>query len=318
MLCSLTYIYHLKESLIENVLGSFRGSRVVKTLDNALIFACQIHQLSQELFEYVIGTCPKKVAMKDDNKAPLLPLARPSAFVVPFLQILPYIPPTDKDLEILFQRMFNEYFDQSTDGEPVPMATVVNATFVSTIHLFFIRMFKIHLLQVIHCHPHKCILQSFLKVLPADQLSKTPQLLLENGPRITLLIISRPELQICRCCRDKKDCLVSKPWQDEIHEFGSTLIMSEIKLDWLAVGFKEATKEARTHIYSTSHIRHHFHSRASGKWLVDIYFVDGNKLSTAVSSQKLFPREHFISSSPTTWDDEVKPETLQMPSRRRG
>ncbi|GJR49478.1 retrovirus-related pol polyprotein from transposon TNT 1-94 [Tanacetum coccineum] len=43
-----------------------------------------------------------------------------------------YIPPTDKDLEILFQPMFNEYFDQSTDGEPVPTATVVNALIVST------------------------------------------------------------------------------------------------------------------------------------------------------------------------------------------
>ncbi|GJV27488.1 putative ribonuclease H-like domain-containing protein [Tanacetum coccineum] len=43
-----------------------------------------------------------------------------------------YIPPTDKDLEILFQPMFDEYFDQSTDSEPVPMATVVNAPIVST------------------------------------------------------------------------------------------------------------------------------------------------------------------------------------------
>ncbi|GKA77798.1 hypothetical protein Tco_0784335 [Tanacetum coccineum] len=43
-----------------------------------------------------------------------------------------YIPPTDKDLDILFQPMFNEYFDQSTYGEPVPTATVVNAPIVST------------------------------------------------------------------------------------------------------------------------------------------------------------------------------------------
>ncbi|GKB94966.1 retrovirus-related pol polyprotein from transposon TNT 1-94, partial [Tanacetum coccineum] len=42
------------------------------------------------------------------------------------------IPPTDKDLEILFQPMFDEYFEQSTDSEPVPMATVVNAPIVST------------------------------------------------------------------------------------------------------------------------------------------------------------------------------------------
>ncbi|GJZ77964.1 hypothetical protein Tco_0642636 [Tanacetum coccineum] len=42
------------------------------------------------------------------------------------------IPPTYKDLEILFQPMFDEYFEQSTDGEPVPTATVVNAPIVST------------------------------------------------------------------------------------------------------------------------------------------------------------------------------------------
>ncbi|GJS35473.1 retrovirus-related pol polyprotein from transposon TNT 1-94 [Tanacetum coccineum] len=42
------------------------------------------------------------------------------------------IPPTDKDQEILFQPMFDEYFEQSTDSEPVPTATVVNASIVST------------------------------------------------------------------------------------------------------------------------------------------------------------------------------------------
>ncbi|GJY54163.1 hypothetical protein Tco_0445827 [Tanacetum coccineum] len=33
------------------------------------------------------------------------------------------IPPIDKDLEILFQPMFDEYIEQSTDSEPVPTAT---------------------------------------------------------------------------------------------------------------------------------------------------------------------------------------------------
>ncbi|GJX62951.1 retrovirus-related pol polyprotein from transposon TNT 1-94 [Tanacetum coccineum] len=42
------------------------------------------------------------------------------------------IPPTDKDLEILFQPMFDEYFDQSIDSEPVPTATIVNALIVFT------------------------------------------------------------------------------------------------------------------------------------------------------------------------------------------
>ncbi|GKD76858.1 hypothetical protein Tco_1339479, partial [Tanacetum coccineum] len=43
-----------------------------------------------------------------------------------------YIPPTDKDLEILFQPMFDEYLDQSTDSEPVLTATIVNVPIVST------------------------------------------------------------------------------------------------------------------------------------------------------------------------------------------
>ncbi|GKB18190.1 hypothetical protein Tco_0852113 [Tanacetum coccineum] len=42
------------------------------------------------------------------------------------------IPPTNKDMEILFQSMFDEYFEQSTDSEPVPTAIVVNKPIVST------------------------------------------------------------------------------------------------------------------------------------------------------------------------------------------
>ncbi|GKF21475.1 hypothetical protein Tco_0070113, partial [Tanacetum coccineum] len=36
-------------------------ARVVKPLDNALNYACQYTKLSQELLEYVIGTCLKRV-----------------------------------------------------------------------------------------------------------------------------------------------------------------------------------------------------------------------------------------------------------------
>ncbi|GKE42471.1 hypothetical protein Tco_1469755 [Tanacetum coccineum] len=41
-----------------------------------------------------------------------------------------YVLPTDKDLELLFQPMFDEYFDVTRDDEPVPSATVVNAQVV--------------------------------------------------------------------------------------------------------------------------------------------------------------------------------------------
>ncbi|GJS38907.1 hypothetical protein Tco_0563950 [Tanacetum coccineum] len=56
----LTYINHLKES-VETVREIVEEARVVKPLDNALNYACQYTKLSQELLEYVIGTCPKRV-----------------------------------------------------------------------------------------------------------------------------------------------------------------------------------------------------------------------------------------------------------------
>ncbi|GJT61102.1 retrovirus-related pol polyprotein from transposon TNT 1-94 [Tanacetum coccineum] len=58
-----------------------------------------------------------------------------------------YIRPTDKDLEILFQPMFDEYFDQSTNSEPVPTATVVNAPIVSINTSVSSQRFQMHLLQ---------------------------------------------------------------------------------------------------------------------------------------------------------------------------
>ncbi|GJS31183.1 putative ribonuclease H-like domain-containing protein [Tanacetum coccineum] len=56
----LNYISHLKES-VEIVREIVEEARVDKPLDNALNYACQYTKLSQELLEYVIGTCPKRV-----------------------------------------------------------------------------------------------------------------------------------------------------------------------------------------------------------------------------------------------------------------
>ncbi|GJR57455.1 hypothetical protein Tco_1499617 [Tanacetum coccineum] len=50
-------------------------ARVVKPLDNSLNYACQYTKLSQELLEYVIGTCPKSFGERD-NKAPSTPVTR--------------------------------------------------------------------------------------------------------------------------------------------------------------------------------------------------------------------------------------------------
>ncbi|GJY77314.1 hypothetical protein Tco_0482430 [Tanacetum coccineum] len=70
----LNYISHFKES-VEIVREIIEEARVVKPLDKALNYACQYTKLSQELLEYVIGTCPKSFNERD-NKAPSTPVTR--------------------------------------------------------------------------------------------------------------------------------------------------------------------------------------------------------------------------------------------------
>ncbi|GJR78078.1 retrovirus-related pol polyprotein from transposon TNT 1-94 [Tanacetum coccineum] len=70
----LNYISHLKEN-VETVREIVEEARVVKPLDNSLNYACQYTKLSQELLEYVIGTCPKSFNERD-NKAPSTPVSR--------------------------------------------------------------------------------------------------------------------------------------------------------------------------------------------------------------------------------------------------
>ncbi|GJR17178.1 hypothetical protein Tco_0965705 [Tanacetum coccineum] len=83
-----------------------------------------------------------------------------------------YIPPTDKDLEILFQPMFDEYFDQSTDSEPVPTATVVNAPIVSTNTSVSTTIAQdAPSTSRYHCQPHKCILHIFPQGEPSSAQS---------------------------------------------------------------------------------------------------------------------------------------------------
>ncbi|GJT01266.1 retrovirus-related pol polyprotein from transposon TNT 1-94 [Tanacetum coccineum] len=71
----LNYISHLKES-VETVREIVEEARVVKPLDNALNYACQYTKLSQELVEYVIGTCPKEFTERDNKAAAFIPLTR--------------------------------------------------------------------------------------------------------------------------------------------------------------------------------------------------------------------------------------------------
>ncbi|GJU78751.1 retrovirus-related pol polyprotein from transposon TNT 1-94 [Tanacetum coccineum] len=65
----------LEAESVETVRRIVEEARVVKLLDNVLNYACQYTQLSQELLEYVIGTCPKSFNERD-NKAPSTPVTR--------------------------------------------------------------------------------------------------------------------------------------------------------------------------------------------------------------------------------------------------
>ncbi|GKD41900.1 hypothetical protein Tco_1266545, partial [Tanacetum coccineum] len=60
----------------ETVREIVEEARVVKPLDTALNSACKYTKLSQELVEYVIGTCPKEFKERDNKVAAFIPLTR--------------------------------------------------------------------------------------------------------------------------------------------------------------------------------------------------------------------------------------------------
>nr|GFA62514.1 hypothetical protein [Tanacetum cinerariifolium] len=54
----LDYLRHLKES-VETIRDIVEEAKVVRPLDRSIVFACRYTKYSQELLEYVIGTCPQ-------------------------------------------------------------------------------------------------------------------------------------------------------------------------------------------------------------------------------------------------------------------
>ncbi|GKC87607.1 integrase, catalytic region, zinc finger, CCHC-type containing protein, partial [Tanacetum coccineum] len=70
----LDYLKHLKES-VKTLCEIVKEARSKKPLDNALHSACVYTKRSQELLEYVIGTCPKEFS-KRDKKIVTTPLIR--------------------------------------------------------------------------------------------------------------------------------------------------------------------------------------------------------------------------------------------------
>ncbi|GJZ66321.1 hypothetical protein Tco_0623017 [Tanacetum coccineum] len=70
----LDYLKHLKKS-VETLREIVEEARIERPLDNALENACFYTKRSQELLEYVIGTCPKEFS-KRDKKVATTPLTR--------------------------------------------------------------------------------------------------------------------------------------------------------------------------------------------------------------------------------------------------
>ncbi|GKA01787.1 retrovirus-related pol polyprotein from transposon TNT 1-94 [Tanacetum coccineum] len=68
----LDYLRHLKES-VETLREIVEEAKVERALDRLIVFACRHTKHSQELLEYVIGTCPKDFN-KQDKKHALTPL----------------------------------------------------------------------------------------------------------------------------------------------------------------------------------------------------------------------------------------------------
>ncbi|GJZ23503.1 hypothetical protein Tco_0560962 [Tanacetum coccineum] len=64
----LHYIKHLKES-VETLREIVEDAKVERPLDTSLASACHYTKHSQELLEYVIGTCPKDFSPRDKQNA---------------------------------------------------------------------------------------------------------------------------------------------------------------------------------------------------------------------------------------------------------
>ncbi|GJR00938.1 retrovirus-related pol polyprotein from transposon TNT 1-94 [Tanacetum coccineum] len=70
----LVYLKHLKES-VETLREIVEEAKVERPLDSSLALACRYTKHSQELLEYVIGTCPKDLNTRD-NKHASIPLPK--------------------------------------------------------------------------------------------------------------------------------------------------------------------------------------------------------------------------------------------------
>ncbi|GJZ42560.1 retrovirus-related pol polyprotein from transposon TNT 1-94 [Tanacetum coccineum] len=83
-----------------------RTRRIMETIH------IQIYELTEHMAPVHISSGPKLILM--------MPGQISSGLVPNPVPVVPYVPPTNKDLEILFQSMFDEYFEPPSVKRPVP------------------------------------------------------------------------------------------------------------------------------------------------------------------------------------------------------
>ncbi|GJY54269.1 hypothetical protein Tco_0445933 [Tanacetum coccineum] len=122
----LRYLKILFTSLRCEVLGVLKDSLYsIKVLKDSLYnIHVQFDELTEPMAPVHICTGPEPIL--------LTPGQISSGLVPDFVLAAPYVPPTNKDLEILFQSMFDEYFEPLGVERPVPLAPVVQVPVVST------------------------------------------------------------------------------------------------------------------------------------------------------------------------------------------
>ncbi|GKB84456.1 hypothetical protein Tco_0956728 [Tanacetum coccineum] len=110
----LDYLKHLKES-VETLHEIVEEAKFERPLDRSLASACLYTKHSQELLEYVIGTCPKDFNQRD-KKHVATPLTRKKVYYVEGLghSLFSVEQFCDSDLEVTFRK--HSCYVRDTDG----------------------------------------------------------------------------------------------------------------------------------------------------------------------------------------------------------
>ncbi|GJR34476.1 integrase, catalytic region, zinc finger, CCHC-type containing protein [Tanacetum coccineum] len=174
------------------------------------------------------------------SMAPVRMSSGPEPFIMTPGQLKTGLAPTDKELEMLFQPMFDEYLKQSQVNKLVPSATEINAQVIPPgTSLSNNKRLKMHLSStILHRHHPICIIQADIKKIGAEPTHV-------DGQKIILWITSLQSL-LCPvstrkqlasdalwCCfhtelskvepKNFKMAVIEDCWfqamQDEIHEF---------------------------------------------------------------------------------------------------